>query len=434
MTSAAIPAVRPFAAAASPRRPRGRRSWTMHAAAVRLAFVGIVTSGVVFTIGGFNFAFERAFGLLLIAVLGWRLLTPTTPAIRRLLWIWAGWTAVLFGSALASGDFAAHLPPLLIAVIPIAYFALVAGRPLDAELVDRTVRALLWCLGVLGVLVEFAFRVRGSNAGLLDLIDPVGRLKLTVVEPNLLGSTIGFLMLLALPRARLTTATVVMYALALATFIGALSKSPYLAFALGVVFYGLFRAVAKRSNLSATIVLPLWAAALVGTLLLTVLPSVTDVYDKLLARQDAFYSRTYILRLAMNHFWTSPIIGRGPGDFGLQSASVLWAVGGQDDLSNLWIWQMMVNILHDSGVIGLTIYLLFLVMLINRGVKWVRAGSLDHCGYLAAFLSVLVSSQTSTVHLSAIFGLAAGLVAALPARTRAHAAPTRRDGRAMTGA
>lgn len=388
--------------------------WTRQKVMLFLMFIGVVTTGIVFTIGRFNFTFERIYGLLLIGVLAHRLVRPTFPAIRRLLWTWMAWCMVLFVAALASGDFVAHLPALLIAIVPVACFALVTEARLDGALVDRIARTLLWIAGILGVLTLLAYRTLGSGDQLLGLIDPAGRLRLTVVEPNLLGSTLAFLLLLALPRARLTTSTVLMFGLAMITFLGALSKGPLLSLAFGVALFGLFKAISKRANLSRAIILPLWLSILGGAVLLAVLPSVSEVYDKLLARDDAIYSRTYLLRLAVNNFWTSPVIGRGPGDFGLQNAALLKAVGGQDAVNNLWIWQMMINIMHDSGVFGLIIYCVFLAMLLNRGFKWVRAGSLDHCGYLAAFISVLIASQASTVHLNAIFGLAAGLVAALP--------------------
>ncbi len=405
--------LRPPALAAR-HRPREPVRWSWHDALLLLAFAGIMTSGIAFKIGSFNFAFERIYGLLLIGVLAHRLARPTFPAIRRLLWTWTAWAMILSVAALASDSFAPHLPALLIAIVPIAYFALVTEHRVDGAMMDRIVRTLLWIAGIGGVLVLLAYAVLRSDRQLLGLVDPAGRLKLTVVEPNLFGSALGFLLLLSLPRAKLNTPTVIMYALALIAFLGALSKGPIIGLVLGGILFGAFRAISRRSNLSAAIIVPIWIGILMSMLLLVVLPSISDVYDRFLARDDAITSRAYLLKLAISNIWTSPVLGRGPGDFGLQNAALLRAVGGQDNANNLWISQMMVNILHDSGILGLGIYVGFLVLLLNRGFKWVRAGSLDHCGYLAAFISLLIASQASTVHLNAIFGLAAGLVAALP--------------------
>ncbi len=394
--------------------PRQRRSaWNKRAIGLWLAFIGIVTSGVVFTIGGFNFAFERVLGLALVAVLIYRLIGPCIPSVKPMLWVWLGWWTVLCVSTIASRNVAPHLPPLLIAIVPIAYFAFIAGERLDAVIVDRIVRILLWIMGIAGVVSIASFRVLGPNRLPLDLVDEFGRVKLTVIEPNLLGSTLGFLILLSLPRARWNWSGIAMYFLAGVTLVGSFSKAPLAALIISLVLFGLFRGIARRASLTMALVLPVWLVGMGGVILLTLLPSVTDIYDRVLARDDAIISRSYFLRLAMQRFWESPLIGRGPGDFGLQNKALLWAVGGQDG-NNLWIAQMMVNILHDSGIIGLLIYLLFLSLLLQQGLRWIKAGSLDHCGYVAAFISILISSQASTVHLNAIFGIAAGLIVALP--------------------
>lgn len=383
------------------------------------SFIGIMTTAIVLSVGGLNFAFERVYGLALIPMLLYNLFTPGNPPIKKSILLWMSWFFVLIISAFYSGNFMGHFAPLLIAVVPICYFTFITADRVDGAVIDQIVRTLLWGFGVLGVIALAASRVVGPDHVPFTLVDQFGRLRLTVIEPNLLGSTFGFLLILSLPRAKLTTSTVVMYALALVTLLGAFSKGPLVAVVIAGLLFGVFRAIARRTGLSIATLLPIWLGGAACLALLTFLPSALGAYNTLLARQDAISARVYVLNLAMARFWESPLIGRGPGDFKLLDPEILRAVGGQDFSQNLWIAQMMVNILHDSGIIGVTLYILFLIMIVRRGFKWVVAGSIDHAGYLAAFLSILISSQSSTVHLSAIFGIAAGLVAAMPLRTRA---------------
>lgn len=378
-----------------------------------------MTTAIIFSVGGLNFSLERIYGIILIPILLYNLFKTRNPPIKKYLLLWTSWFFVLIISAFYSGNFTGHFAPLLIAIVPICYFTFIAADRVDGAMIDRIVRTFLWGFGVLGVTALAASRIVGPDHVPFTLVDQFGRLRLTVIEPNLLGSTFGFLLILSLPRAKLTTTTVVMYALALVTLLGAFSKGPLVAVVIAGLLFGVFRAIARRTGLSVATLLPIWLGGAACLALLTFLPSALGAYNTLLARQDAISARVYVLNLAMARFWESPLIGRGPGDFKLLDPEILRAVGGQDFSQNLWIAQMMVNILHDSGIIGVTIYTLFLIMIVRRGFKWVMAGSLDHAGYLAAFLSILISSQSSTVHLSAIFGIAAGLVAAMPLRTGA---------------
>lgn len=388
--------------------------WTRRTAFLVLAFIGIVTTGVVFKVGAFSLGLERAFGLVLLPVMAHRLLMPSGfPAARQLVWVWLSWGGVLSVSAILSGAFITHLPTLLIALVPIAYFSFVTGARVDGAAVNAVVRTLVWLLAGIGTVVLAVSRVVGPNGVPFELIDEMGRLKLTILEPNLYGSTLAFLMLIALPRSKPDWRTLIMYMLAMLALAGSFSKAPLIGFVLSCVVYALFRSVAMRKSASFTTILTIWLAGVGGAVVLTILPAATDFYSQSFARADAIFSRAYLQRIAIARFLDQPILGRGPGDFGLQNVVILRYVGAEDK-SNLWIAQMMINILHDSGLVGIILYLTFLVMVIRRGYRWVQQGSLDHCGYLAGFISVLIASQASTVHLSAIFGIAAGLVACTP--------------------
>ncbi len=378
---------------------------------IALSLIGMVTGGLTLTIVGLTLTLDRLLGLSLIPLMAAHLLGNLGPrGPRRLLWIWSGWLAVLAVSMLMTGDLSGHIVPFLTAVIPVAFFSLMTFGPLDGRFLDRIVRPLLWLHVAIGVPVLAVRQALGVIPAISPFVDVVGRIKLLMFEPNLLGSTIGFMILISLPRAQKSAASFVLYPLAVLVLLGTLSKMPLGAFVVGLVLYSLLRAIALRRSGSMALGLPLWIGGVAATAMLAILPMLQQVYVQLLDRADAIESRLYLFRLAVQRFWESPIIGRGPGDFGLQSLSVLKRIGAFDR-ANLWIGQMTLSILHDSGIVGLLVYVFFLVALFQRAAKWIRAGSLDHAGYVAGFASILISSQATTAHLLSLFGIAAGLVA-----------------------
>lgn len=387
---------------------------------VVLSFVGMVTGGLAVSLGGLTLTPDRALGLLLIPLLAMHLLATLGPrGPRRLVWLWTGWLAVLLVAMLLSGDLRGHLAPFLTAVIPVAFFSLMTVGPLDGGVVNRAMRVLLWLHVTLGLPALLIRRALGATPAISLLVDTTGRLKLLVFEPNLLGSTLGFMILASLPWARRSFTDLTLYSLSLIVLLGTLSKMPLGAFVVGLVLYGFLRAIALGRGGTAAVVLPLWIGGTLMVAAVAVLPMLQQVYVQLLDRADAVQSRLYLYQLAVQRFWESPLIGRGPGDFGLQNVNILHQIGAYDR-ENLWIGQMMLAILHDSGIIGLIVYLAFLVLLFARAAKWIRAGSLPHAGYLAGFASILISSQATTAHLLALFGIAAGLAASVPFVTRAR--------------
>jgi|GEM_PF-1554022 len=389
---------------------RTRLRWLL----ILLAFLGVVTGGLSVAAGPLTLSLERILGLALIPLLLAHLLMSFGPrGPRRLLWLWSAWLALLLFSALLTSDFIGHLIPFASAVIPVAYFSLLTIGPVDGAKIDRIARRLLLAHVVLGVPILLLRRAQGPNALTAPFVDQLGRVKLLSIEPNLLGSILCFLVLLTLPRARWSFGNVLLYTLSLVLLVGTFSKMPLAAFAFSVVLYAVLRAIARRRGGVMALAVPLWIGAAAISLTLAILPMFQKIYVQLLDRSDAVSSRLYLYRLALQRFEESPIIGRGPGDFRFQGLSVLKAVGAYDQ-ENLWIGQMMLAILHDSGILGVILYLVFLVALFCRGGKWINAGSIDHCSYVAAFAGILAASQATTAHLTSLFGISAGLVGSVP--------------------
>lgn len=378
-----------------------------------LALIAIEVAGIVFSLYGLNFPLERALGIILIPIAVGYLFRRGIIEAKVIAILWIIWWLVLLVAAIYTMNLASHLPPLITAFLPISYFLLFAKSNFDDELVYRTSRLILWIHSIVGILVVLLFWGFGYSISLIELIDHSGRLKLLAVEPNLQGSTTGFLIFVILSRYRNNYKDFLLVGIASLALLSSLSKGPIFAFVVSAVAYGILRAMAARSGrgISRAVLLPGWLLIMsVSTIgLVTHLTSfASDFYSNSLERTDSIEARSIVMRIAIERFWQSPVFGRGPGDFRFQDISILKEVGATNT-GNLWIPQMLVNILHDSGILGLAIYVIVVVLVIAVSLRRIVAGSKANAAYLTAFLFILIASQSSTLHLSAIFGVAAGL-------------------------
>ena len=297
--------------------------------------------------------------------------------------------------------------------MPVAVLALFVVRKVDLSFLSIFARRLLWTISIAGV-VEIALNFAGHHAILQQFaFVSDGRLQLTTLEPNILGSSLAVLILSTLPRARWTWPNIILYTCAFVTFAGAGSKMPLIGMVVGLIVFTALRSIALGRSLSGSIFVPIWLGGVIFLVISATVPSVQGLYNKTLAHSGAIETRLIVNKVALERFKESPVIGRGPGDFAFVDQSLL-AEFGAEDRRNLWIGQMGLAILHDSGVLGMFLYIVFLITLLSRGFSFIRAGSIDHCGFLAAFVSVFLSSQATTVHLNLIFGIAAGLLACAP--------------------
>lgn len=377
--------------------------------------VGVMTSGLIVPVGGIALYFERAVNLFLLAYMLISFLSDRERyAGRSLLFVWLGWNAVLLLSAMLTDDPVAHLPSFVLSLLPAATFWLVARYRFEADFIARVVRITLWVTGVAGV---GAIVLRYAGFELPIAFDYAGRLHLFAYEPNLFGSALGCLLFLALPRLKLNWSSVVLLVLVLISFAASASKMPFIAVAVGAPLYLILRAIARGRGGNTALVGSFWLG-LVGIIgALSFAPSIQSIYETSLARADAVGVRLYLFQIAVERFEQKPVLGNGPGSFQFQSPDLLRQFGVDEaNEQTIWIGNMFLAIAHDAGVVGLIPYLIFLIGVVALGLRSIRAGSVDHCGYLTAFLVIILSSQASTVHLNAIFGLSAGLVVLAPQR------------------
>jgi hypothetical protein len=142
----------------------------------------------------------------------------------------------------------------------------------------------------------------------------------------------------------------------------------------------------------------------------------SQFYAAHLDRSNAIAVRTTTIQFAESRLFVNPLFGNGPLDFGLTARQIMSFINASS-IQEVWIWQMFVAIAYDSGIVGLLIYVAFLVGLLWRGYRLARfKGSQLHASYLGGFVVLLMTSQTTTLHLTALYGIAAGLLGSgLPA-------------------
>jgi hypothetical protein len=162
------------------------------------------------------------------------------------------------------------------------------------------------------------------------------------------------------------------------------------------------------------------ALILVGIILILAFQSeISDIYAATLNRPGAITYRLLALNVAIDRFWLSPILGNGPLDFGISASYVQYAIDSHNNNRQVWIWQILVAIAHDSGIVGFALYMTFIAMLLWNGYRLATTKhSKQHAAYFAGFVVLFIASQSTTVHLTALFGLAMGLLGsdALPSK------------------
>ncbi|UUL82179.1 O-antigen ligase family protein [Sphingomonas qomolangmaensis] len=370
--------------------------------------VGLVSNGLSIEIGGFPVTIERAIGLTLIALMSISIASDHSKyAGKDLILLLLAWNAILFVSAVLTASPGAHMAALAISLVPTAAFWLIVRYQLPHATIARVVQNVLWFSGIAGLIGLIVGRVAGYEISLW--YDDMGRMRLFISEPNLLGSAMGFLILVSMARAKFTLSWIIPIALSVFVLLAANSRVPVLAFGICAVLFSILRSIATRRGVNQSLLLPLWAGVALLTVILVFSTQVQDFYDTSLRREDTYSVRAFLIDVALERFREKPVLGAGPGDFGLQNFNIMKQFGATDR-NTLWVPNMFISVLHDSGIAGIIVYTVFLVALTVTGLRRIFRGSVAHCAYVSAFLFIVICSQATTVHLSIIFGVAAGLV------------------------
>ena len=385
-----------------------------------LTLVAIALNGVDFRIGGIDLNSERVLIPLILLALAGHALANRPIFVSKPAWLYFGWVLSVVTALLLAIHPVIHVNGLLISVAPFGYFLLFMQKGLSARRLNALLEIFLWIMSVASIAVFVLWTQSGLFPGLIDR----GRIMLTMVEPNILGATLAGLMVMHLGSARIGARVVLVQLLSLGALLLTASKMPYAAY-FAAILYLLFRSGVLRG----VIPIMFMTSGVIVLVAMSVLlaDSFQSLYLAVLDRPDAINNRMYGLTLGWERFLQRPFFGNGPLDFAFASPEILVRMG-TDDLKNLWIWQIWVAVLHDEGLFGFVFFMAFLVTSWIRCERLIRSGQRQFMGYAAGMIAVLAASQTTTLHLSAIFGLVFGLANSKPeavAALRATAARLR---------
>lgn len=133
-------------------------------------------------------------------------------------------------------------------------------------------------------------------------------------------------------------------------------------------------------------------------------------------REGTLYVRLVTLDVAWTKVQEAFLFGRGPLEFGVANPGLIYEFGGTNE-QGVWIWQMFLSIWHDTGIFGLTIYVCALFVALRNSITAIvkNVDKPVRASYLAAFVALLLVSQTTAMHLTGTFAAVMGL-ASLPVR------------------
>lgn len=381
----------------------------------RIAFLAAMIPGVSFHLGTVSLNAERALflmaGIPVMLMLAFaRILGRGAPQgeIRfRAGWTLVGWTVVLLISFLLTNDFKGHLPGLLISILPLFFFVTFAqGGSGQPDEVGDLLEPVLWLLS-LGGIVTYGFWLWYPNS-LTSLAVDRARAHFSFQEPNIYGAAVAYVLILHFGRFSRRPRIYVLYGLCLTALALSFSKGPYVGFLAGAGLFTWLSGALKRIRRT--------EAAMVGVasvlgLLTLIVGGFSSYYQSHLDRADAISVRGFLFTRAVEKTIQHPLFGNGPLDFGLSEQHLLAQIGSSN-AGAIWIGQMLLALAHDTGLVGLAFYLVFLVSLITfASERWRTLRDPEDAARVAGFVSLLIVSQVTTVHLTALFGLSAGLLA-----------------------
>jgi O-antigen ligase len=276
-------------------------------------------------------------------------------------------------------------------------YSLIVNALDTREAADAFVRRVLWAaIAGCGIAVgAFAVASAGVDVGGAE-VSATAATRLTEAygaygvmgEPNLLGSFAAAYLVLAAtllalaPHAsssanRLARWTVAISGVALVL---SFTRAAWLGALFGFALAGVFkwRAVARATRVR-RFVTPLATAAAVIVLLLVVPGAAGTLFRFKIANLVNLQSQTAVIRgityaMALDQTAAHPWIGWGTFTF-----APLTAQGADfqqfENWKNLWIGNYLLLALHDTGIIGLTLWCGLIWSIVARGVRAVRASA-----------------------------------------------------------
>ncbi|MGO4910701.1 O-antigen ligase family protein [Pseudorhodobacter sp. W20_MBD10_FR17] len=371
-------------------------------------------SGIYFSILGQNLNIERLLFLALLLPLIYYIIIRTvftqTTSYSPSILVLALWNISLLLSSYFSESTASHLQGIVICAIPTLIAAYLATHPNIEDISDKTSLKIVLYLSIGGVISYFIAPYLPSSISQMIIGNTSNdkSVKFTTIEPNIFGSTLTFFLLLSLHKLNEKKNGFAIITLAIFAIFLSFSRGPYAALIAGLLVYFVFSGTLRHPSKL------LSACVFVFLVLFFTFPFWGYIYPYIegtINREGTLQTRYIVNSYALDRFSESPLVGNGPLDFS-ESMGFVASIVGSTDARQISISQMFIGILHDSGIFGLSIYLVFLAYILSHGVlQCLKGDAKRRASYLAGFVSIVVASQATTIHYTALFGIATGLLA-----------------------
>jgi O-antigen ligase len=345
-------------------------------------------------------------------------------ACDRLLLAFVGMNYV--GSSINSPDPKATLRwALLFTLATASYFVLVHLLS-DRERVQKAMKIFL-IVGameaVFGILCYISFRLTGTQLGVtvFSFLEDSPGVHGSLWEPNIFGSysaafALMFLFYRLTGAARRGWYTLGFSITALAALLS-LARASWIGFLGGFLFLLSYLRARKRVRVRK---IAFWVAE-VALVILGLVFAATQQYGYLRERLETlsrpteastFVHRQFYNALALEQVRDHPFLGWGNSSF-----TLFWEWDTPEGPGPAWVGNLEVRILHDTGAIGLAIFLAFLVKLLREGVKTLKQiknqDDLRNIGaLLSGWIVLLVAFQATDATTLAFPWVHLGLLAA----------------------
>jgi len=320
--------------------------------------------------------------LVAVAILARVVLCEERLQLRGCDWLLLAFVAMNYvGSSINSPEPKATLRWALLLTLATAPYFVVVHLLSDRDRLRKAMKIFLMvgvAEAVFGILCYIWFRLTGSQFGItvFPFLEDAPGVHGSLWEPNIFGSyTAAFALMFLFYRltgnARRGWYTLGFLLTAVASLLS-IARAAWIGFLAGFLF--LLSYLRARQGVRVR-KMTSWVAAL-ALLMLGLILVAAQQYGYLRERLETltrpteaptFIERLYYDSLALEHVRDHPFIGWGSSSF-----TLFWEWDTPEGPGPAWVGNLEVRILHDTGAIGLAIFLAFLVKLLREAVKTLK--------------------------------------------------------------
>lgn len=371
--------------------------------------------------------------VVLVLWLVFRMRAVSLSKSTYMLAFWLGW--VLLASILSDvPDWSLKMYVTLLMAVSYYYLVNIAQINPFNIFSSRTFLLVAWFFGPVLSILYIMYLNGFVFPGLVEHWFQTGsggiRLRGTIYEPNLFGAylTLFILAVLAMNHTRKLWWWVLLAGLHF-SLIFSFSRSPWIAYLTGLFFYLVLRHPGKLEyeNIRKYFLTTLFVSFVFGVivylvttgLVSTVLLSSGIDDNELLGRTHSIRTRFVMWSLSLESIVNSPLLGNGIFSFSALHPEAPSLVGS-DTHRSAWVSNLPLAVLHDSGLVGFSLFFIFIGRMLVNAWFGVRRLSINHemsqyevnigAALLASVLSLMVSSLTIPSHSLAIFWVVLALL------------------------